>query len=129
MGSYWNYQRIKRRLYFSCDKWNTTAARTRREVLLTVEERIFEKDLEKSGLELNGFVGDTLDTIKLPEGWVFENPKEKITKDTKEVSVKYSEIDGKVGTALINVQERAQIIAGENSKYDVKDSKPLKVLL
>jgi hypothetical protein len=60
-------------------------------------------------------VGDTLDTIKLPEGWVFENPKEKITKDTKEVSVKYSKIDGKVGTALINVQERAQIIAGENS--------------
>ena len=59
--------------------------------------------------------------------WVFENPKEKITKDTKEVSVKYSEIDGKVGTALINVQERAQIIAGENSKYDVKDSKPLKI--
>ena len=117
-------------LYYTVyEKGNTTAARTRREVLLTVEERIFEKDLEKSGLELNGFVGDTLDTIKLPEGWVFENPKEKITKDTKEVSVKYSEIDGKVGTALINVQERAQIIAGENSKYDVKDSKPLKITM
>ena len=117
-------------LYYTVyEKGNTTAARTRREVLLTVEERIFEKDLEKSGLELNGFVGDTLDTIKLPEGWVFENPKEKITKDTKEVSVKYSGIDGKVGTALINVQERAQIIAGENSKYDVKDSKPLKITM
>ena len=117
-------------LYYTVyEKGNTTKARTRREVLLTVEERVFEKDLEKSGLELNGFVGDTLDTIKLPEGWVFENPKEKITKDTKEVSVKYSEIDGKVGTALINVQERAQIIAGENSKYDVKDSKPLKITM
>lgn len=117
-------------LYYTVyEKGNTTKARTRREVLLTVEERIFEKDLEKSGLELNGFVGDTLDTIKLPEGWVFENPKEKITKDTKEVSVKYSGIDGKVGTALINVQERAQIIAGENSKYDVKDSKPLKITM
>ena len=117
-------------LYYTVyEKGNTTAARTRREVLLTVEERIFEKDLEKSGLELNGFVGDTLDTIKLPEGWVFENPKEKITKATKEVSVKYSGIDGKVGTALINVQERAQIIAGENSKYDVKDSKPLKITM
>ena len=117
-------------LYYTVyEKGNTTAARTRRQVLLTVEERTFEKDLEKSGLELNGFVGDTLDTIKLPEGWVFENPKEKITKDTKEVSVKYSEIDGKVGTALINVQERAQIIAGENSKYDVKDSKPLKITM
>ncbi len=46
--------------------------------------------------------------------------KKKSQKITKEVSVKYSEIDGKVGTALINVQERAQIIAGENSKYDVK---------
>ena len=113
-------------LYYTVyEKGNTTKARTRREVLLTVEERVFEKDLEKSGLELNGFVGDTLDTIKLPEGWVFENPKEKITKDTKEVSVKYSKIDGKVGTALINVQERAQIIAGENSKY----SKPLKITM
>ena len=51
-------------LYYTVyEKGNTTKARTRREVLLTVEERIFEKDLEKSGLELNGFVGDTLDTI------------------------------------------------------------------
>ena len=40
-----------------------------------------------------------------------------------------TKIDGKVGTALINVQERAQIIAGENSKYDVKDSKPLKITM
>ena len=96
-------------LYYTVyEKGNTTKARTRREVLLTVEERVFEKDLEKSGLKLNGFVGDTLDTIKLPEGWVFENPKEKITKDTKEVSVKYSEIDGKVGTALINVMLKMQ---------------------
>ena len=54
-----------------------------REVLLTVEERVFEKDLEKSGLELNGFVGDTLDTIKLPEGWVFEIQKKKSTKRYK----------------------------------------------
>ena len=43
-------------LYYTVyEKGNTTKARTRREVLLTVEERVFEKDLEKSGLELNGF--------------------------------------------------------------------------
>lgn len=71
-------------LYYTVyEKGNTTKARTRREVLLIVEERVFEKDLEKSGLELNGFVGDTLDTIKLPEGWVFENPKEKSQKIQK----------------------------------------------
>lgn len=119
----------KYNLYYTArSSTNATKPSTRRAVILTIEERTFEKDLDKSGLKLNGFISDTLDTIQLPDGWVFENPKEIITEETNEVAVKCVELN-KVQTAKINVQERAKIIAGENGIYDSKDSNPLKITI
>jgi len=119
----------KYNLYYTArSSTDATKPSTRRAVILTIEERTFEKDLDKSGLKLNGFIGDTLDTIQLPDGWVFENPKEIITEETNEVAVKCVELN-KVQTAKINVQERAKIIAGENGIYDSKDSNPLKITI
>lgn len=55
----------------------------RKAVNLTIRERKLTTDLD--GKELNGYVGDPLSTISLPEGWSWKNENEIISKDTKEV--------------------------------------------
>lgn len=117
-------------LYYTAYKeGDTVSARTRRQVSLTVEERTFEKDLAKSQLELNGAIGSTLETIKLPDGWEFVDPKEKISEEYQEVDVIYPAIGGKVGKAIINGYEKAVIVSGENTKLEYNESKPLEITI
>lgn len=117
-------------LYYTAYKeGDTVSARTRRQVSLTVEERTFEKDLAKSQLELNGAIGSTLETIKLPAGWEFLNPKDKISEESQEVDVIYPAIGGKVGKAIINGYEKAVIVSGENTKLEYNASKPLEITI
>ena len=117
-------------LYYTAYKeGDTVSARTRKQVMLTVEERTFEKDLDKSKLELNGLIGNTLESIQLPDGWEFVNPKEKIEEESQEVDVIYPTIDGKVGKAIINGYKKATIVSGEDSKLEYNTSKPLEITI
>ncbi|WP_347708681.1 family 16 glycosylhydrolase [Clostridium sp. D53t1_180928_C8] len=62
----------------------------RKGVNLTIKERSLETDLENSGLSLDGYINEKLETIVLPEGWTWENPETIITEDMEEVTVLFS---------------------------------------
>ncbi len=73
---------------------------------LTIKERSIATDLEESQLSLDGYVGDTLATIALPDGWAWEDANQIISQDMNEIKVIYSnEGFTKEDTVKINVHE------------------------
>lgn len=60
---------------------------TRRTAVLTVKERDLATDLKNAQLSLEGYVGDSLSSITLPEGWSWEDPELIIDKDMGDLKV------------------------------------------
>lgn len=63
---------------------------TRQSATLTVKERTLEEDLENNGIELVGYMNDTLSTIALPEGWSWVNPDEIIRAAVNSYKARFS---------------------------------------
>ena len=77
---------------------------TRKSAILTVKERSIEDDLAESGLTLEGYAGDSLDSISLPEGWSFVDGDTILTAGENEVKVVYGST-GREVTVTITVHE------------------------
>lgn len=59
----------------------------RKGVNLTIKERSLKIDLENNKLSLEGQKNNTLETIQLPEGWAWMEPKTIISENMQEVNV------------------------------------------
>lgn len=75
---------------------------TRKSAILTIKERSIEDDLTAAGLTLEGYAGDTLETVTLPEGWSFVDASQILKAGNNEVKVIY-DITGKESTVNITV--------------------------
>lgn len=74
-------------------------------VNLTIKERNLNTDLKNEKLILNGKINSTLDTIKLPKNWYWEEPKKIISSHIEKVNVLFKNNEGfeKLQTIKINI--------------------------
>lgn len=94
----------------------------RQAVQLTIKERSIATDLKESQLSLDGYVGDTLATIALPDGWTWEDETQIISQDMNGIKVIYSnEGFTKEDTVKINVHES---VTAEQLEQKVEEATP-----
>lgn len=82
----------------------------RKAVNLIIKERILKTDLESSKLSLDGYENNTLKTIVLPDGWIWDQPETMISENMPEVSVTFTK-DGfkKTEKVKINIHKNNNI--------------------